>query len=96
MNIYNYSNPVVVLKKAKKYLGNNVILKISNKPPKKYMVLNPKTNRWVHFGLMPYTDFTKHKDQHRRKNYLKRTANIKGNWKNDKYSPNNLSRNILW
>lgn len=31
-----------------------------------------------------------------RKNYLKRSANIKGNWKADKLSPNNLSRVITW
>jgi hypothetical protein len=45
---------------------------------------------------MGYEDFTKHKDDKRRENYLKRTTNIPGNWKDNKYSPNNLSRNILW
>ena len=94
--INNYSNPEIVYKKAKLYLGNDVIIKISNKPDKKYMVLNPNTKKWVYFGLIGYQDFTKHNNQQRRESYLKRTANIKGNWKNDKYSPNNLSRNILW
>ena len=28
--------------------------------------------------------------------YLKRSKNIKGNWANDMYSKNNLSRKILW
>jgi hypothetical protein len=45
---------------------------------------------------MGYEDFTKHKDPIRRHNYLTRTANMKGNWKDNPYSPNNLSRNILW
>ena len=55
-------------------------------------------------------DFTQHKNKDRQQNYLKRSSNIKGNWsefknstrksliseKNNKYSPNNLSMNILW
>jgi hypothetical protein len=96
LNIYNYSNPDIVYKKAQQYLGKNVIIRFSDKPPKKYMVLNPHTNKWVHFGLMPYEDFTKHQDQNRRQNYLTRTKNMRGNWRNNKYSANNLSRNILW
>ena len=43
-----------------------------------------------------YEDFTQHKNKDRQQNYLKRSSNIKGNWKNNKYSPNNLSMNILW
>ena len=54
------------------------------------------TKKWIYFGQMGYEDFTKHKDDKRRENYLKRTTNIPGNWKDNKYSPNNLSRNILW
>jgi hypothetical protein len=45
---------------------------------------------------MGYEDFTKHKDKKRQTAYLKRTENIKGDWKSDKYSANNLARNILW
>ena len=45
---------------------------------------------------MGYEDFTKHKDEERRKDYRRRAENIKGNWKNNKYSPNNLAINILW
>ena len=45
---------------------------------------------------MGYEDFTFHKDLKRRDAYLRRTANMRGNWKNNPYSPNNLSRNILW
>jgi hypothetical protein len=94
--IEEFSNPKQVMKNAKKYLGNNVAIELSNKKDKKYMVYNPNTKKWVHFGQIGYEDFTKHKDLKRRENYLTRTANMKGNWKDDKYSPNNLSRNLLW
>jgi hypothetical protein len=94
--ILKYSNPDKVFKKAKQYLGSNVDIQLSNRPEKKYMIFNPKRNIWVHFGQMGYEDFTKHIDPIRRHNYLTRTAFMRGDWKNDKYSPNNLSRNILW
>ena len=95
-SIYNFSNPKIVYEKAKQYLGNNVSIKLSNKPVKKYMVLNSHTNKWVYFGQKGYEDFTKHQDLNRRKNYLRRTENMRGNWRDNKYSANNLSRNILW
>ena len=95
-SINTFSNPKEVFDKAKKYLGTNAIIKLSDKESKKYMVLNPESNKWIYFGRMGYEDFTKHQDPIRRERYLKRTANIKGDWKNNKYSPNNLSRNILW
>jgi hypothetical protein len=98
--IWLYSNPIAVRRNANKYLGNDVDVYISNKPKKKYMVQDTD-GKWVHFGQLDlnagkYEDFTKHNDKERRANYLKRTANIKGNWKDNKYSPNNLSRNLLW
>ena len=91
-----FSSPNIVLKNAMKYLGPDVKLRPSDYPKKKYMVFNPNTKKWVHFGAMGYEDYTLHNDDERRKNYLKRSANIRGNWKDDPYSPNNLSRNILW
>lgn len=60
------------------------------------MVINPKTSKPVHFGQMSYEDYTKHKDDTRRKNYLTRAKAIKGKWKEDKYSPNNLAIHLLW
>ena len=91
-----YSNPRVVYSKAEKYLGDKVQIKVSTKKDKKFMVFNPNTENWVHFGQQGYEDFTKHQDPIRQQSYLRRTANIKGDWIKDKYSPNNLSRNILW
>jgi len=94
--ILKYSNPTKVFQKARSYLGNNVVIKLSSNPNKKYMILIPNTNRWVHFGQMGYEDFTKHNDPIRRKRYLTRTANIKGDWETNKYSPNNLSRHFTY
>jgi Family of unknown function (DUF5754) len=69
-------------------------LYVSTRKNKKYTLFNGcKT---VHFGQLPYEDFTKHKNRTRRKNYLTRSNNIKGNWKSDPYSPNNLSIHLLW
>jgi hypothetical protein len=67
----------------------------STRKNKKYMILNDH-NKYVHFGDSRYEDFTKHQDKERLKNYLSRASKIKGNWKKDKYSPNNLSINLLW
>jgi hypothetical protein len=94
--VYKFSNPKKVQELANKYLGKDGTIYRSINKAKKYMVYNPNTKKWVHFGQMGYEDFTKHKDPKRQKNYLTRTANIKGDWKDDKYSPNNLSRNLLW
>jgi len=91
-----YSNPKIAQKNAFDYLGPTALLYLSSKPNKKYMVYDPNIKKYIHFGQIGYEDFTKHKDEIRRQKYLKRTANMKGNWKNNLYSPNNLSRNILW
>lgn len=91
-----WSNASIAKKNAIKYLGKDVVFKVSNKKGKKFMVLNPTTNKFIHFGALNYEDFTKHQDPIRRANYLRRTANMRGNWKDDKYSANNLARNILW
>ena len=90
-----YSNPTEVYRRAKKYLGKTAKIGLSTKKEKKYMITTPN-GRVVHFGQMGYEDYTKHKNKTRRKNYLTRSAKIKGNWKKDKYSSNNLARILLW
>jgi hypothetical protein len=90
-----WSNPYISQDKAFKYLGKKAVLYPSNKKDKKYMIQRPD-GKWVHFGQLGYEDFTKHQDPVRRQKYLTRTANMRGNWKSDPYSANNLSRNILW
>ena len=67
----------------------------STRKNKKYMILNDD-NKYIHFGDKRYQDFTKHNDLERRKRYIDRATKIKGNWKKDKYSPNNLAINLLW
>jgi hypothetical protein len=91
-----YSDFEEAQEKARKYLDNDVILFSSPRKDKKYRIYNPIKDKWVDFGAMGYEDFTKHKNEERRRRYLVRATNIKGNWRGDKYSPNNLSINILW
>lgn len=94
--ISKWSNFHTAQDKAVEYLGEDAVLFFSPKESKKYRIYNPNTNKWVDFGQMGYEDFTKHLNEERRQRYLKRATNIKGNWRDDKYSPNNLSINILW
>jgi hypothetical protein len=90
--IYKYSNPQTVYKNAKNIFGN-VNIKISTRKNKKYMLFNPKENKWIHFGQWGMEDFTKHLDKKRRDLFLIR------NWKwqdNDIYTPSFLSYYLLW
>ena len=95
IDILKYSNPNKAWDNAIKYLKKNIVMGLSTKKTKKYMVQRPD-GKWIHFGEIGFEDFTKHKDNKRRLAYLKRTENMKGNWKDDKFSANNLARNILW
>jgi hypothetical protein len=93
--LIKYSDPAKAQELAHQYLGPKIELLISTKKDKKYMVHTPD-NKVVHFGQMGMEDFTRHKDEDRKKKYLARATKIKGKWKDNKYSPNNLSINILW
>lgn len=93
--ISKYSNPPEVYRLASKYLGKKAKIGLSTKKNKKYMVTTPD-GKIVHFGEMGYEDFTRHKNKTRRKNYLTRSRKIRGNWKSDKYSANNLAIHLLW
>lgn len=88
-----YSNPRIVLFKAKQYYGKDVEIDFSTRKDKKYMIKNPETNKWIHFGQYGMEDYTKHKDNLRRE--LFRHRNHK--WANtDKYTPSYMSYYILW
>ena len=89
------SNPTTVTRKAKQIFGSAVKIVESKAKAKKYALIKPDNTR-VNFGSIDYQDFTKHGSATRRDNYLKRATNIKGNWKSNKYSPNNLSIRLLW
>ena len=95
-DLAKYSNPNLAQKMAYKYLGKTAILFLSTRRDKKYMIWDPIKEHYVHFGQIGYEDYTKHRDKKRRCNYLQRTTHIKGNWKHNKYSPNNLAIHILW
>jgi len=72
-------------------------IKPSTKPNKKLMAVFVKDNgrtKTTHFGSAGMSDFTKHKDEARKKRYLDRHR-ARENW-NDKFSAGALSRWILW
>lgn len=94
--LYKYSNPNKAQKMAYKYLGKSAKLYPANNKYKKYKIWDNGNNKWINFGQIGYEDYTKHKDKHRRKSYLARSAKMPGKWKTNKYSANNLSRRILW
>jgi hypothetical protein len=51
MNSINiFSNPREVFEKAKKYLGGNVIIKLSDRKSKKYMVLTQRRTNGFTLG----------------------------------------------
>ena len=93
--IWDYSNPLKAQQQAFKIYGKNAILYRSQKKDKKYSIITPD-GKVVSFGQMGYEDFTKHNDPVRRMKFLNRTSNYRGNWKENPYSPNNLSRRIIW
>ena len=94
-SLLKVSNPTTVKRKAKQLFGSNVKIVQSKAKNKKYTLIKPDGKR-VNFGSLEYQDYTKHKNKQRRDNYLKRSAGIKGNWRNNKYSANNLSMRLLW
>ena len=94
--LMSVSDPSIVKLNLKKYLGSTYDLYISDKLNKKYCIFDISTNQFIHFGDLRYQDFSKHHDIERRERYLKRALNMKGDWKNNKKSPNNLAINLLW
>ena len=93
--IWDYSNPLTAQKQAFKIYGPTAILYRSGTKNKKYAIKSPN-GKIVNFGQMGYEDFTKHNDPVRKIRYLNRSSKIKGDWKDDPYSPNNLSMRLLW
>lgn len=94
-HLYEVSNPIEVQKKAKKIYGKNFIVYKSDKINKKYKIKDP-TGKWIYFGDNKMEDFTKHLDLKRKNSYLARATNIKGQWKDNPYSPNFLAIHLLW
>ena len=71
---------------------NNIIIKKSNSPNKKFTAIINDTKK-IHFGDNRYQDFTKHKDTERKKAYLARHK--KDNATNPNYA-GFYSTNLLW
>ena len=63
-------------------------------------VMKDGSKRLIHFGDSSMSDFTKHKDKKRQKNYLDRSGGIRNKegklTKDDKNSANYWSRRINW
>lgn len=94
------SDPTEVKRRFEKYRGSaKATIEPSPRADKKYLIrvvaADGKRGRAVHIGST-LADYTKHGDDARRKSYLARSGAIKGDWRDDKWSPNNLSRNLLW
>ena len=71
----------------------NIVIQPSNKKGKKYdAVIDGK--KTVSFGASGYSDFTKHKDEDRKKNYIARHKPNQ-NWK-DHTTAGFYAKNILW
>lgn len=81
-------------KAALKKYDDKLTLYKSDRPLKKYYVI--ADGRRVYFGAAGYSDYTEHQDPEKRRLYLARATAIKGDWKANKYSPNNLAINVLW
>jgi hypothetical protein len=94
--LYQVSNPREVQRKALQLYGRDAIVYKSDKPNKKYQILNKNTGKWVYFGDEKMEDFHYHKDPERRRRYLARALNIRGKWRENIYSPNILSLVLLW
>jgi hypothetical protein len=93
MSLEDFSNPNIVYRRAKKVYGDDVDIKPSTKNGKKYMLYNPNTNKWVHFGAYGAEDYTVHNDEKRRRIFKARNHK----WKDtDPYSPAFLSYHLLW
>ena len=90
------SDPNKVVNNAIKYFDDPEIqIFLSSSKNYKYMIYDNNLKK-VNFGDIRYSDYTHHNNNERRENYLKRSEGIRGNWRDDKFSKNNLSRVLLW
>jgi hypothetical protein len=94
------SDPAEVKRRFEKYRGSaKATIEPSPRADKKYLVrvaaADGQRGRAVHIGST-MEDYTKHADEARRKSYLARATAIRGDWKSDKWSANNLAIHLLW
>lgn len=90
--VKQYSNPAIVKRLAKELIDPKTKIFYSTRENKKYMVQDPN-GKWIHFGQLPFFDFTKHKDEERRDNFKKRNAK----WATQpKWTAGWLAYHLLW
>jgi len=95
--IWKWSNPRLAQRQSYRYFGKERgTIYRSTRKNKKYQIYDDINKKMVSFGQMEYEDFTKHQSLKRRRNYLIRSGKIRGNWEQNQFSANNLSRVILW
>lgn len=72
-------------------------IKKSTRPEKKLMAVfdNDGRSKTVHFGAKGMSDYTKHKDEERKKRYIERHKGMGENW-NKPDTAGALSRWVLW
>ena len=70
-----------------------IVIQKSNNKHKKYQATDGQ--KTVHFGDSRYQDFTQHKDEQRKKNYISRHSNEDHSVSNA-LSPAFLARHVLW
>ena len=87
------SNPKEVYRKFKENgYDEYTNIYVSTRKDKKYMIIEPYTNKMIHFGST-MADNTFHKDEKRRSNFLKRNAI----WRDlNIFTPAYLSYKLLW
>ena len=65
-----------------------------------YVKSTPGNKKLIHFGDSSMSDYTKHHNKKRRKNYLNRSGGIRNEdgklTKNDRNSANYWARRVLW
>ena len=92
-DLIKISDPYKVYIKFKEIYPCVSHIAISTRKNKKYMIYNPENGQWFHFGSSDYSDYTKHKDQQRRINFLIRNQR----WAEaDMYSAAYASYTLLW
>lgn len=90
--VKQFSNPKIVKQMAKKLLGDEAKVFYSTRENKKYMIESPN-GKWIHFGQLPYEDFTKHLSIERRNDFKKRNKK----WKTQpKWTAGWLAYHLLW
>jgi hypothetical protein len=93
----------IARRNAKRNKYNASQLEFSDKPQYKLMMYDKNKFKYIFFGASDYKDYIiytlldgQQEADKRRIAYLSRALNIKGDWKTDKYSKNNLAISILW